>query len=111
MLDLNVVIGVLLVSHIGLIAGTDQVFKKSFGSFVFDDEPLFLTPYIRRGEISLARQCSLVSDLPDAPPVKSYSGLITVNETYNSNIFFWFVPATVSLLYVILCNVQDLWIF
>lgn len=26
----------------------------------------------------------------------SYSGYITVNKTYNSNIFFWFFPAKVG---------------
>ena len=30
-------------------------------------------------------------------PFESYSGYITTNDTTNSNIFFWFFPATVSL--------------
>lgn len=40
----------------------------------------------------LARKLSLVGDLPGAN-VKSYSGYLTVNKKYNSNLFFWFFPA------------------
>lgn len=39
-----------------------------------------------------ARSLSLVGDLPGAN-VKSYSGYLTVNKEYNSNLFFWFFPA------------------
>lgn len=55
--------------------------------------PLFLTPFIKAGKIEDARNLSLVSNLTD---VISYSGFITVNSTYNSNLFFWFFPAAVS---------------
>lgn len=54
--------------------------------------PLFLTPYLKAGEIEKARDLSLVGPLSGAN-VKSYSGYLTVNETYNSNLFFWFFPA------------------
>ena len=30
-------------------------------------------------------------------PFESYAGYITTNESTNSNIFFWFFPAIVSL--------------
>lgn len=33
-----------------------------------------------------------MGDLPGAN-VKSYSGYLTVNKEYNSNLFFWFFPA------------------
>lgn len=39
-----------------------------------------------------ARKLSVVGDLPGAN-VKSYAGYLTVNKTYNSNLFFWFFPA------------------
>ncbi|KFM61848.1 putative serine carboxypeptidase CPVL, partial [Stegodyphus mimosarum] len=55
--------------------------------------PLFLTPFIESGEIAKARLLSRVSHLPLAPPVTSYSGLLTVNKRYNTNLFFWFFPA------------------
>ncbi|KAJ6635073.1 putative serine carboxypeptidase CPVL [Pseudolycoriella hygida] len=61
-------------------------------------DPLFLTPLIKSGNITEARSLSLVLELPnssvDIPSRPSYSGFITVNETYNSNLFFWFFPAT-----------------
>ncbi|XP_063306769.1 probable serine carboxypeptidase CPVL [Pelobates fuscus] len=58
-------------------------------------QALFLTPYLESGKIEEARALSLVGELPGAN-VKSYSGYLTVNKTYNSNLFFWFFPAQVS---------------
>ncbi|XP_063054561.1 probable serine carboxypeptidase CPVL [Engraulis encrasicolus] len=55
-------------------------------------KPLFLTPYLEQGNIDEARRLSLVGPLPGAN-VKSYSGYLTVNKKYNSNMFFWFFPA------------------
>ncbi|KAL4712842.1 hypothetical protein ACJJTC_011912 [Scirpophaga incertulas] len=52
---------------------------------------LLLTPYIKEGKLEEARKASEVN--PDIfLGVKSYSGFFTVNETYNSNIFFWYFP-------------------
>jgi hypothetical protein len=58
-------------------------------------EPLILTPYLKQGKINEAQKLSRVTNLTN---VESYSGYLTVNETYNSNMFFWFFPAQVSLL-------------
>ncbi|XP_016411829.1 probable serine carboxypeptidase CPVL [Sinocyclocheilus rhinocerous] len=55
-------------------------------------KPLMLTPYLEEGKIEEAKKLSLVGPLPGAN-VKSYSGYLTVNKTYNSNLFFWFFPA------------------
>lgn len=42
-----------------------------------------------------ARKLSLVGDLPGGnKSVKSYAGYLTVNKKYNSNLFFWFFPAS-----------------
>lgn len=60
-------------------------------------EPLFLTPYIKSGKIELARNLSKVGPLPNAPNIRSHSGLLTVNDKYNSNMFFWFFPSLVSV--------------
>uniref|UniRef100_A0A3Q1HS43 Probable serine carboxypeptidase CPVL n=1 Tax=Acanthochromis polyacanthus TaxID=80966 RepID=A0A3Q1HS43_9TELE len=57
--------------------------------------PLFLTPYLEKGAIDEARKLSLVGELPGAN-VKSYSGYLTVNKKYNSNLFFWFFPALMA---------------
>lgn len=59
-------------------------------------KPLFLTPLIEAGQFELAKKLSLVGPLPDAPKLISYSGFLTVNKKYNSNMFFWFFPAAVS---------------
>ncbi|CAL1274970.1 unnamed protein product [Larinioides sclopetarius] len=56
-------------------------------------QPLFLTPYIEKGDIETARALSKVEKLPNAPHVPSYSGLFTVNKKHDSNMFFWFFPA------------------
>ncbi|XP_027626733.1 probable serine carboxypeptidase CPVL [Tupaia chinensis] len=57
--------------------------------------PLFLTPYIKAGKIKEGKERSMVSPLPGVS-IKSYAGYITVNETYNSNLFFWFFPAQIQ---------------
>lgn len=54
-----------------------------------------LLPFINKNLITLllsARKLSLVGELPGAN-VKSYAGYLTVNQKYNSNLFFWFFPA------------------
>jgi vitellogenic carboxypeptidase-like protein len=56
-------------------------------------DPLFLTPYIESGKIDEARKLSQVMQLPNAPNITSFSGLLTVNKKYDSNMFFWFFPA------------------
>lgn len=60
---------------------------------VNDQQPLLLTPYIEKNKIEEGRNLSLVSGL--SVNVTSYSGFLTVNKKYNSNLFFWFFPASV----------------
>ncbi|XP_073755111.1 probable serine carboxypeptidase CPVL isoform X5 [Callorhinus ursinus] len=55
-------------------------------------EPLFLTPYIEAGRLEEGKGRSMVPPFPGSN-VKSYAGYLTVNKTYNSNLFFWFFPA------------------
>ncbi|XP_035667694.1 probable serine carboxypeptidase CPVL isoform X2 [Branchiostoma floridae] len=54
-------------------------------------DPLFLTSYLEQGMAQKAQTLSEVH-LPGTS-VKSYSGYLTVNKAYNSNLFFWFFPA------------------
>ncbi|XP_035688950.1 probable serine carboxypeptidase CPVL [Branchiostoma floridae] len=54
-------------------------------------DPLFLTPYLEQGMAEKARTLSEVH-LPGTT-INSYSGYLTVNKTYSSNMFFWFFPA------------------
>nr|XP_016812290.2 probable serine carboxypeptidase CPVL isoform X4 [Pan troglodytes] len=58
-------------------------------------QPLFLTPYIEAGKIQKGRELSLVGPFPGLN-MKSYAGYLTVNKTYNSNLFFWFFPAQIQ---------------
>ncbi|KAK7080870.1 hypothetical protein SK128_028085 [Halocaridina rubra] len=57
-------------------------------------DPLFLTPYIEAGKIKKARSLSRVS--LGHRHGHSFSGFLTVNKEYNSNLFFWFFPARVG---------------
>ncbi|CAH2104266.1 unnamed protein product [Euphydryas editha] len=52
---------------------------------------LILTPFIEKGQFDEARKASIVNSKLFLG-VDSYSGFITVNKTYNSNIFFWYFP-------------------
>lgn len=54
-------------------------------------EPLLLTPYLKSGSISLARNLSTVS-LTDKIGFRSHSGFFTVDENYDSNLYFWYFP-------------------
>ncbi|CAH0726133.1 unnamed protein product, partial [Brenthis ino] len=52
---------------------------------------LILTPYIENGKIEEARLASRVnSDIFFG--IESYSGFLTVNKEYDSNMFFWYFP-------------------
>jgi len=60
-------------------------------------EPLFLSPYIEKGEWQRAQFLSFVQPKtwgPMAENVDSYSGYLTVGtEACHSNLFFWYFPA------------------
>uniref|UniRef100_A0A8C6S746 Probable serine carboxypeptidase CPVL n=2 Tax=Nannospalax galili TaxID=1026970 RepID=A0A8C6S746_NANGA len=60
-------------------------------------KPLFLSPYIHAGKTKEGKKMSVVSPFPGAGvDVRSYSGYLTVNKSYNSNLFFWFFPARIQ---------------
>ncbi|XP_071811456.1 probable serine carboxypeptidase CPVL isoform X1 [Apostichopus japonicus] len=73
-----------------------HMFPKNMPKYVKEGEdpgkPLFLTPYIKEGKTQEAQNLSRVGSL-DGTSVVSYAGFFTVNSTYNSNMYFWFVPA------------------
>ncbi|RWS20658.1 venom serine carboxypeptidase-like protein, partial [Leptotrombidium deliense] len=54
------------------------------------NEPLILTPLIESGNIESARLSSKVNSTFFDCDTESYSGYLTVNKTFNSNLFFWF---------------------
>lgn len=59
---------------------------------------LFLTPYIESGDIETARELARVVEpldgLDAGDVVESYAGFFTVTKATDSNMFFWFIPAT-----------------
>ncbi|KAM5204673.1 putative serine carboxypeptidase CPVL isoform 2-T3 [Hipposideros larvatus] len=55
-------------------------------------QPLVLTPYVEAGKLSEGRRLSLVAPFSGSN-IESYAGYLTVNKTYNSNLFFWFFPS------------------
>nr|XP_014278748.2 venom serine carboxypeptidase-like [Halyomorpha halys] len=54
-------------------------------------DPLFLTPYIEGGKIQEGQAAAEVR--LSGSNITSYSGYLTVNKTFNSNLFFWFFPS------------------
>ncbi|XP_045763365.1 venom serine carboxypeptidase-like [Maniola jurtina] len=54
---------------------------------------LILTPLIKENKWEQAREASTVNS-KDFLNITSYSGFLTVDERYNSNLFFWYFPAT-----------------
>ena len=57
-------------------------------------DPLFLTPLIESGKIVDARKKAAVQ-YKEMQGISSYSGYLTVNKEYESNMFFWFFPSQV----------------
>ncbi|XP_038213517.1 venom serine carboxypeptidase-like [Zerene cesonia] len=55
-------------------------------------DPLILTPYLEKREISLARNLSRVS-FTEKIGFPSYAGFFTVDKKYDSNLYFWYFPA------------------
>ncbi|RWS21246.1 venom serine carboxypeptidase-like protein [Leptotrombidium deliense] len=53
-------------------------------------EPLYLTSLIESGQIQQAKKLSRVWAKHFGCETESYSGYLTVNKNYNSNLFFWF---------------------
>ena len=54
------------------------------------EDPLILTPYLKNGQAQKARELAKVQGIGS---MESYSGFFTVNESFDSNIFFWYFPA------------------
>lgn len=59
------------------------------------DERAKLGQALEDEPFSKFREQSRIRNLSDG--FESYSGFLTVNKKYNSNLFFWFVPAAVTL--------------
>jgi hypothetical protein len=77
--------------------------QQDGGMIMGNMEKLFLTPLIKSGKIieaqEQAKDNAVAAHLKSSANKKlsSYSGFLTINQTTNSNLFFWFFPALVSL--------------
>ncbi|KAK5644824.1 hypothetical protein RI129_006124 [Pyrocoelia pectoralis] len=89
-MDLKILIGVVLYL-MTLSSGENTTCNNN----IDDCNPLILTTLIRKGKVKEARLKAEVKH-EDFKNVKSYSGYFTVNENFNSNLFFWFFPSEVD---------------
>lgn len=72
---------------------------KNIKTFEIDGDagqPLFLTPLIEKKLIKEAQVAAKVN-FSEFQDVESYSGFLTVNKVFNSNLFFWFFPAVANV--------------
>lgn len=58
-----------------------------------DDGVLYITKQLKAGKPVEEIQKMAFIDLPDLKAFPGYSGFFTVNESANSNMFFWYFPA------------------
>lgn len=54
-------------------------------------DPLILTPYLKKGAIETAQKISSVW-VTEKIGFTSHAGFFTVDEKYNSNLYFWYFP-------------------
>lgn len=65
-------------------------------SFGLQDKPLFVTPFLNnKTEVKIIQSMASVNH-SEFKGIPSFSGFFTVNETTNSNMFFWYFPAAVE---------------
>jgi len=76
-----------------LFKGYAKPNKPLFTSSKDVGEPLFITPYLEDGNIKEARNLSRVQLPGDCHNTISFSGYLTVDKQFHSNMFFWFFPA------------------
>ena len=61
---------------------------------------------IRQNRLSEEKTLTEVRRLTNTEHIASYSGFFTDDRKYNSNLFFWFFPSTVSLLLLFLPRIS-----
>lgn len=81
----------LLQESYGKFTKINKIFRKYENTKALSP-PLILTDYIKQNRTAEARNASLVNN-SIFQNVTSYSGYFTVDEAYNSSLFFWFFPA------------------
>lgn len=79
-----------------LYRDTETLLSPPIGADV--GERLILTPLLKEGRIEEAQNAALVN-LPALQGVTSYSAYFTVDEAFDSQIFFWFFPSEGNCLF------------
>ncbi|GAB0092611.1 hypothetical protein DMENIID0001_076180 [Sergentomyia squamirostris] len=89
----------ILCALVSISNGQINTMRSSIPTYTPEDtedmgKPLFLTPYIRSKskDIHAGQQLAQVRH-PKLEWLTSYSGFLTVNKKYNSNLFFWYCKA------------------
>lgn len=80
-----------LIIVITLTLNSDSCQPRSCQAPGTTGKPLILTTMIEDGDIETAQDLCKVKPL--LGDIKSYAGFLTVDKTYNSNLFFWFFPS------------------
>ncbi|KAL3279163.1 hypothetical protein HHI36_016677 [Cryptolaemus montrouzieri] len=71
---------------------THEAVKSNIKVYDAQEDPLYLTPFIEEGFLEEARGAAKVIS-PPFNSINSYSGFITVNKTFDKNMFIWFFPS------------------
>lgn len=59
-------------------------------------DPLYLTDLIRKGKLEDAKRLATVNHTDMNAIAPSYSGYLTVDKRFQSNMFFWYFPASLE---------------
>lgn len=59
-------------------------------------DPLYLTDLIRKGNLEDAKRLATVNHTDMNAIAPSYSGYLTVDKRFQSNMFFWYFPASLE---------------
>lgn len=89
---ISVLFATILVVHYTTAISKLQYVKVTQYENVNEDEPLILTALIEAGKIEEAQNACVV-DPSLFLGVESYSGYLTVDKDFNSNLFFWLFPS------------------
>lgn len=73
-----------------------RLFSRAHKSRGTRQDGHFLTPFIDKMDVSIARQASVVKILKTRANVTAYSGFITTNKQRQSNLFFLYMEASIN---------------
>jgi vitellogenic carboxypeptidase-like protein len=89
-------------SLLAINCASAKIFLNPYPSFethsgdndeVAADDALFITPLLESGKDVREIQKMAAIPLAELTGYPGFAGFLTVNKTFNSNMFFWFFPA------------------